>query len=238
MAKFEKNDFIEVDFIGKDKEGQIFDTTLKDEAKKIGLEIEAKPIVICLGQSMILPAIDEFLIGKEIGNYTLELKPEKAFGERKKEMIKIMPISAFKNANTPIQRGVVFSFDGILGKVSAVSGGRVIVDFNNPVAGKEIVYELKVKREIENIEDKIKALMNFFFRREFKFKIEEKKLTIEAEKNLMKIIEMFKEKFGEILSLELEVKEVEAKTAEREETKKPGKVEIEEKTEKVEKKES
>ena len=221
-GKLEKNDFIELDFTGKDKEGKIFDTTIKEEAKKINLELDAKPLIICLGQNMILPAIDEFLIGKEIGNYILELNPEKAFGKRDRKLVKIMPSSLFKEQGK-LYPGMVFSFDNMLGKITAVSGGRVIVDFNSPLADKEVIYELKIKRKIENTEEKVRAIMNFFFRREFNFKIEDKKIVIEAEKNIAKIIEMFKEKFKEILNMDLEVKEVEAKA-------------VGEKTEKVEKK--
>ena len=32
--------------------------------------------------------------------------------------------------------GVMFNFDGRIAKVLTVSGGRVMIDFNNPIAGK------------------------------------------------------------------------------------------------------
>ena len=44
--------------------------------------IEAEPFIFCLGEGMFLPGIEDFLIGKEIGEYEVELPPEKAFGKR------------------------------------------------------------------------------------------------------------------------------------------------------------
>lgn len=143
-----KNDFIELEFVGKVKDRGIFDTNIESEAKKIGLDIKTRPLKICLGKKMILPAIDDFLIGKKIGKYTLELSPEKAFGEKRRELIKTMPMSVFKGQNMAPQQGMIFQFDNMMGRISAVSGGRVIVDFNNPLAGKSVVYELEVKRKI------------------------------------------------------------------------------------------
>lgn len=209
-----KNDFIDLEYIGKVKNGEIFDTNIKSEAEKINLEIETRPLIICLGQNMILPAIDEFLIGKEPGNYTLELPPEKAFGIRRRDLVRIMPTSIFKNSDTPPRAGMVFSFDNALGKITSVSSGRITVDFNNPIAGKPVVYELRVKRLITEMNEKAKALLFAMFRRDLDFKIEGNKLILAVEKNLAEVIKLFSEKFKEILNLELEIQVKEPKKEE------------------------
>ena len=72
--KLQRNDFVDLEFTARVRDGDIFDTNIKDDAKKINLEIETNPLVICLGQGMILPSIDEFLIGKIPGKYTLEIQ--------------------------------------------------------------------------------------------------------------------------------------------------------------------
>jgi FKBP-type peptidyl-prolyl cis-trans isomerase SlyD len=159
----QKNDFVELEFIGRVKGGEIFDTNLKEEAKKINLEIETRPLVICLGQNMILQAIDEFLTGKEAGKYSLELEPEKAFGTRSRELIKTMPLKIFLEKEVMPKPGMVFNFDNMLGKVSAVSGGRVIVDFNHPLSNKTVIYDLDVKRKVEGNKEKASCLLEFFF---------------------------------------------------------------------------
>ncbi|MCX6748612.1 MAG: peptidylprolyl isomerase [Candidatus Pacearchaeota archaeon] len=205
---FQKNDFLELDYKGKTEDGKIFDTNIKEEAEKLEIDRVASISVICLGQNMIMKPIDEFLLGKEPGKYTLNLEPEKAFGLRQPSLVKIMPMAIFQKQQVYPQPGMVFSFDNALGKVSTVSGGRVIVDFNNPLASKRIVYELNVKRKIESVEEKVKALMQAFFQTQLPFKIEEKKLIIESKNNFSKFVIIFKQKFKEILDLDLEAVEV------------------------------
>ncbi len=202
----QKNDFIELEFVGKTQEGEIFDTNLKQEAEKIGLDIKTRPLVICLGESMILPVIDSFLIGKEGGNdYTLSLTPQESFGVRQRELVKIMPHSVFiKKDILPIQ-GQTYVFDTMLGKISAISGGRVTVDFNNPLAGKNVVYSLKIKKKITDIQEKAKTLVLAYFRFELPFEIKDKKIIFNVNAGFKPLIEHFKPKFLDILGLELEV---------------------------------
>jgi len=74
METIHKNDFIEIEFTGL-ANGEIFDTTNKEEAKQIGLDADVKPMIICVGNQMLLKGLDEDLGGKEIGkkarNYIL-----------------------------------------------------------------------------------------------------------------------------------------------------------------------
>ena len=206
-GKFRKNDFVELKYTGKIKDtNEIFDTNIEEEAEKINLDIKTKPLIICLGQNMILPSIDEFLINKKIGAYTLELTPKQAFGARDSRLIKIMPLSVFSKHNITPEKGMVFTFDNMFGKTISKSGGRVIVDFNNPIAGKKIVYELKIKKKISDINEKIKALILVFFRKELDFEVKDKKLIIKAEKEALRFLNLFKSKFKEILDLDLEIK--------------------------------
>ena len=54
---------------------------------------------------------------------------------------------------------------------------------------------------------------DFLFRQEFKFEIIEKKVTISVPKQMKQFVEMFKDKFKEILGLELVVKEEKAESS-------------------------
>jgi DNA-binding transcriptional regulator WhiA len=84
-----------------------------------------------------------------------------------------------------------------------------MVDFNHPLAGKNVVYTIRVIRKVDDLNEKIKAFIEFLFRREFNFSVKDNKLIIEVEKELSKLVEMFKEKFKEVFGMELEVKEIE-----------------------------
>lgn len=213
--KFQKNDFLEIEFTGKIKDtGEIFDTNRTEDLKKINSESPSKPFIFCLGQKMFLPAVEDFLIGKEEGKYTISLAPEKAFGTRNLKFIQLMPMNIFKKHDIYPVQGMTFNFDNQVGKIISVSGGRVRVDFNHPVAGKEVVYEINVLRQVSDIEEKVKSFIEFLFRRELKFSVDNiaKKIIINlnAEESQMKqLIELFSEKFKDIFGMGLEVTAVE-----------------------------
>ena len=215
---FKKKDFIEIEFTGRVKNGEIFDSNIKKDLKKADLDVEPKPFIFSLGEGMFLKGIEDFLTGKDIGKYEIELSPEKAFGVRDGKLIKIVPLNIFKQRKLNPVPGVMFNFDGRMAKVLSVSGGRITMDFNNPVAGKTVVYNINVLRKVNDINEKTKAFIDFLFRKDFKFKIDNKKLILEAEKSIANIVEAFKDKFKEILGLELTVKEVEEKTSKMEDT--------------------
>ncbi len=205
--KLKKKDFIEIEFTGKIKDGEIFDSNIKKDLKKLNPDAQPKPFIFCLDEGMFLKGIDDFLIGKNIGDYEIELKPEDAFGNRKPQLVQMIPMKIFKQQKIVPVQGMMFNFDGRMAKILTVSGGRVMVDFNTPLAGKIVVYNIKVLRKIDNINEKIKSFNEFLFKKDLKFEINEKKLIIEVEKQMIKFVEMFKDKFKDIFNLELEVKE-------------------------------
>jgi len=203
----QKKDFIEIEFTGKIKDGEIFDSNVKEDLKKLNPDANPKPIIFSLGEGMFLKGIDDFLIGKDIGKYIIELSPEKAFGQRIPKLVQTIPMKVFKTNNLNPVPGAVFNFDGKIAKVITVSGGRVIVDFNNPLAGKTVVYDINVIKKIEDLNEKLKAFIEFLFRKELNFSVKDNKVIIEVEKNLSQFAEMFKEKFKEVFNLELEVRQ-------------------------------
>jgi FKBP-type peptidyl-prolyl cis-trans isomerase 2 len=163
---------------------------------------------------MFLKGIDDFLIGKEVGNHIIELSPENAFGPRIPELIQMVPIKLFREQNLNPAVGAVFNFDGRVAKVLSNSSGRVMVDFNHPLAGKNVIYEVNVLRKVEDLNEKIKSFLNFLFRKDFQFAIEGNKVFLEVEKNYAQFVEMFKEKFKDIFGLDLEIKSSEEKKSE------------------------
>ena len=199
-----KKDFIEIEFTGKVKDGEIFDSNIKKDLENAKLDFEPKPFVFSLGEGMFLKGVEDFLIGKEVGKYNIELSPEKAFGNREPKLIQVVSMKVFREQKMNPVQGAMFNFDGRLAKILSVSGGRVIVDFNNPVAGKDVVYEIKILRKVDDINEKTKALIQFLFKRDLNFEINEKKVILKVEKELVKFVELFKDKFKDILGLELE----------------------------------
>ncbi len=225
--KIQKNDFIELEFTGLSNE-MVFDTTDPKEAEKMGLNAEVKPVITSVGNKMVLEGLDEELEGKEIGEkYAIHLTPEKAFGPRNSDMIKTVSMKVFKEKNMNPMPGMTLQLDNYIAKILSVSGGRVIVDFNNPLAGKEVDYKFKILRKVDNINEKVNALQDFFFRKRFEFDIDkEKKKIIFSDKKIKPIIDMFKQKFNDLTGFEFEVskkKEEEKKEKEKTEYKKQEK---------------
>lgn len=206
-----KNDFIKIDFTGSVKDGEVFDSTKKEELEKLHQghdhPLEPKPFSFCVGHKMFMEAIEDFLIGKEIGKeYEIELSADKAFGARNPALVQKIPQAVFKNQKVNPMPGMAFNFDGKIGRILAVSGGRVMTDFNHPLAGKDVVYKVKIIGKVEDINEKIKALNDFFFRREVPFEIKEKRLILDLPENMENFAILFKEKYKEVLGLDLETK--------------------------------
>ncbi|MFQ6009622.1 MAG: peptidylprolyl isomerase [Candidatus Aenigmatarchaeota archaeon] len=146
------NDFIRISYTGKIKEGgQEF-----DKGEKI-------PVVV--GAGYVVKGLDEALQGMEIGDKkTVEISPDKAFGERKPELIKLVPESEFKKHDTKPYPGMFIKAENMQGRVLSVSSGRVKVDFNHPLAGKVLVYDVEINSKIEDAEEKIRAVFEFYTR--------------------------------------------------------------------------
>ena len=158
MDTIKKHDFVEIEYTGKIKEDNvIFDTTYEKVAKENHLHgHDFGPIVVCIGEEHVLKGIDKQLEGKETGKeYSIEIKPEDAFGSKNAQLIKLMPTNKFKQQNLQPMPGLQVNIDGIAGTIKTVSGGRTLVDFNHPLAGKELVYHVKVNKKITDDKEKL-----------------------------------------------------------------------------------
>ncbi len=180
------HDFVEVDYTGKLTDGTIFDTTQEAVAKKNNLFSEKTKygsLIVCVGEKQLLPGLDDELVGKEVGKeYTLTLAPENAFGKRDIKRLKVIPANTFREHKLDPHPGLQIDVDGEMGTVTSVSGGRVIVNFNHPLAGKEVVYTIKVNRVVTDAQEQIKAFLNATLRipeSQVKVEIKEEKATVE-----------------------------------------------------------
>ncbi|MEA3248631.1 MAG: FKBP-type peptidyl-prolyl cis-trans isomerase [Nanoarchaeota archaeon] len=209
-----KNDFIEVEFTGGIIDtDEIFDTNIKADAEKAGLDVKnMKPFVLSVGHKMLPKGLDEDLEGKEIEkSYTLDLNPEDAFGKRNPQMVRMIPTRLFHEQKIDPQRGMQLSLDGQLVKILSSDRGRTLVDFNNPLAGKKVTYKYKIRKTVTDEKEKIDALQEFLFRKKFEFDKEGEVITFKVEKQMEPFVKMFAPKFEEILGLKVESKVVEKK---------------------------
>ena len=126
---------------------------------KAALKARLKPI-ICIGENQVLPGLDKELVGKEVGQeYEITLSAEQAFGKRDIKKMKIVPMSTFIEHKVQPQPGLQIDVDGERGIVARVSGGRIIVNFNHPLAGREVMYSFKIVRKITDASEKVKSYL-------------------------------------------------------------------------------
>jgi FKBP-type peptidyl-prolyl cis-trans isomerase SlyD len=215
MAVIAKNDFVEIEFTGRVKDTkEIFDTNSKSEVEKNKLNFQPKPYIICVGKGMSITGLDKAIEGKEVGKeYVSEFKPEEAFGKRNPAMVRMIPLKVFIDQKIMPQKGMQLALDGTIVKVISISGGRVLVDFNNPLSGKIVSYTYKILRKIDDQNEKINALQDFFFRKRFDFTIKDKEVVFKVDAPLVKFIEMMSKPFEDILGLKIKPEIAEKKVS-------------------------
>ncbi|MFH0830153.1 MAG: peptidylprolyl isomerase [Candidatus Aenigmatarchaeota archaeon] len=146
----QKGDFITITYTGKLKEG--------------GHTFEkAEKVPVVLGAGFIITGLEHALEQMKVGEKkTVEVEPEKGFGERTQELVKVVPETEMKRHNVQPQVGMPVEADGRRGRVVSVTNGRVTIDFNHPLAGKALVYDVEIIGKIEGREQKISALVKGF----------------------------------------------------------------------------
>ncbi|CAB3290125.1 Peptidyl-prolyl cis-trans isomerase [Methanocaldococcus lauensis] len=161
----EKGKLVKVSYDGY-VEGKLFDTTNEELAKKEGIYNPAVvygPVAIFAGEGQILPGLDEVILEMDVGEEReVVLPPEKAFGKRDPSKIKLVPISEFKKRGIQPIKGLTVYIDNIPGKIVSVNSGRVLVDFNHELAGKEVKYRIKIEEVVENKEDIVKEIVKMY----------------------------------------------------------------------------
>jgi len=185
----EKGNFILINYTAKVKEtNEVFDTTLEETAKKEHLHKEGEiyePKLVVIGEGWVLKALDENLTTMELNKpQTVEIPPDKAFGPRDPDKIKRVPLKQLlaKDIHNPTI-GMRIDYNGKMATIRSIGAGRVLLDFNLPLAGRTLVYDVTVDKKLGANEEKTAALIH---RRipvvepeKFKFTIQKKTLTID-----------------------------------------------------------
>ena len=164
MVSVKKGDFVRLEFTGRvASTGAIFDTTDESVAKKAGIyEPNALygPKLAIFGSRMIMMGIEEAIEAAHLGKTEeFMLSPQKAFGKREKQLVRMMPEKEFARQKIQPAPGMVLSLDDTIATVKSVTSGRVVVDFNHPLAGESVVYSLKVIEVISDPQKKIEAML-------------------------------------------------------------------------------
>jgi len=160
-----KGDFILVDYTGSVKEtGEVFDTTLEEVAKSKGVYKAGEiyePRLIVVGEGWMLKALDEGFPTFELRKASsVEIPPEKAFGNRDPEKVRMVSLRRLTARGITPRPGLRIEWEGKPATVRTTGSGRIQLDFNPPLAGKTLLYEVTVKKKLTTRAQKISALIH------------------------------------------------------------------------------
>lgn len=122
---------------------------LKDGSIADSTKPSKKPTWLKMGDGSFSNAFESYLLEKQVGdNLTFELGAVDAFGESNPDQIHFMDVSQFPQ-DLELKIGAIIGFDQpsgnqIPGIIRNVEGSSVKVDFNHPMAGETIVFEIEI----------------------------------------------------------------------------------------------
>jgi peptidylprolyl isomerase len=160
----EKGSLILIDYTAKVKDSdEIFETTVEENAKKSDLydpSIKYEPRLVSIGDGWVLKGLDEILTTAKLGdNLNVDIAPDKAFGMRDPNKVRMIPQRKFGDKADEIKAGDVVDIDDRRGFVRFIGSGRVQVDFNHRLAGKTLNYNVNILKVLKTDEEKASSLV-------------------------------------------------------------------------------
>lgn len=143
---------VEVHYVGSFDTGEVFDTSriaVAKENKIFNEEREYNPLPVEMGKGQVIPGFESALIGMKVGEVkTVRIESHDAYGSRNEELLIEVPDTPFKENKLEPQEGMMIqTSQGIAVVVKALHDeNKVILDFNHPMAGKDLTFELEVMK--------------------------------------------------------------------------------------------
>jgi len=109
---------------------------------------DKSPATFVMGDGSLLPGFETRLLGLQAGDEKIfVLPPQEAFGDINPDSIHPLEMKQFKGME--LSEGLVVSFEGagkrpMPGVVKKITGDRVTVDFNHPLAGQPVHFVVKI----------------------------------------------------------------------------------------------
>jgi peptidylprolyl isomerase len=136
MAKVKNGDYVQLHYTGSLEDGTVFDTSHDGE-----------PLEFLVGGGGIIGGFNDAVIGMEVEGETLvTLPPEQAYGERREDLKREFPKSMLGDHQIEVGQDLRFAspHGPVTGKVLAIEPDKFLVDFNHPLAGKTLLFQIKV----------------------------------------------------------------------------------------------
>ncbi len=169
-------DFIELSFemrAGQDK--KLISTSSEEIAKKEDIFDEKKKYknaVIVIGTDGLFKEINESFKKAEIGkDYEVEVPAKDAYGPRDNKNIKVVPMREFERNKITPEVGKEVNINNKIGRILSVTPGRVLIDYNHELAGKDLFYKYNIDKVISEEKDKVNAIIDMDYNDSEKFSV-------------------------------------------------------------------
>jgi FKBP-type peptidyl-prolyl cis-trans isomerase SlyD len=138
--KIDKNSFVTIDYLIRLGEDETYPPNGQPEE-----------ISFCMGWGAMPPGLEEAMLGMEPSEgKVVRLSPAQAYGELDEELVMEVPLTEFA-PEVELKPGLVFETENEEGQpvyfiVQEVHSDHVVIDFNHPLAGKELEVSFTVRQ--------------------------------------------------------------------------------------------
>ncbi len=141
MSTIQEGNKVTICYVGKLDNGEVFKTVE-----------ESAPLTLTVGNSEAPPTLDLALRGMKVGDEkVVRVPPDESYGPRQKDLLQELPIDSFGSKISP-KPGMILSLkvnkDGedhaIPATVIEVDDKNVTVDYNHPLAGHHLTYNVRI----------------------------------------------------------------------------------------------
>lgn len=134
--------------IGPDREVTLHFALRLENGEVVDSTFDKKPATFKVGDGNLLPGFEQQLYGFKAGDKrTLQVAPEQGFGQHNPQNVQVMPRSQFEGME--LSEGLLVIFNDaanseLPGVVKTFDERQVTVDFNHPLAGKALSFEVEI----------------------------------------------------------------------------------------------
>ncbi|WP_069807450.1 peptidylprolyl isomerase [Vulcanisaeta thermophila] len=166
----QKGDYVLLEYTVIDKDSnKVVETTVEERAREAGIyrpDEVYEPRLIIIGETRLFEPLEQALLNANEGQeVTVEVPPEKAFGQRDPSKVKVISIREFYRYGKLPRVGDVVEVNNQQARVVSITGGRVTLDFNHPLAGKTLIVTAKVVKKLETIQDRVRYIIKQYIPR-------------------------------------------------------------------------
>ena len=119
-----------------------------DNGNVVDSTFDKQPATFTVGDGSLLPGFEQALYGLKAGDKrSLPIGPEQGFGQGNPQNVQVMPRAQF--ADMELSEGLLIIFNDaanaeLPGVVKAFDANQVTIDFNHPLAGKDLTFDVEI----------------------------------------------------------------------------------------------